>query len=1343
MVLGQLNAHGPSGARRTLALPDASGVSEILLGHPSLASTSGSGGSSHPSQLFTLSRASSDAGPHVLSSQQRHSPTRQLSLQQRHSPGVQMRGLRDYSLVLATFQRPSWAVAEGVEGSDGSSKGEEGERSGAAATAHLGAMEAGMGAGEGRGEKGEGVAVAVAAGQEQQEQATQRPVSGSTAPLSIPVPSRTTGERACTSHEDDGTSTDAFAGLHGAAARMGWHASLPSGGGSGFLSSSTVAPPPPFCSSLGVSSMMGSHQLAPPAAGAASYIAPRVPLHSQLRVSSQPQLTHFPSNASILSQAHLSGPHAQPNSPSSPFSDTFAGAITGPGPGVQHSHMSFSAVNTPSLRPSESSFQNLQAIFASHGGVPTTAGNRHSRAADRRPSGMRHRIATLISGALSTSGAAATNAGSNPGSGAGNTPTSSLVPRSGVSFLMPGALLARARAGLLADPAAAGTGGGGGGLDPAGTTGQGADAVDDDAAWGCGPAPTWGETLQMLWPVLSESDALESLAGGGAALHHQGNGDRVSSGLLHKMMFVLGRRASVTGLMKPSRSSYLSKTAVMPVNASMGQPGTLNGGGGGAGSGAHGMRSVASQSRLNEGDWDYGEMRLSMARSSKPNLASQPTALSQQMLLSQQSAGINNPLFYAGPGPNPPSAFAQAQWRHPVSAGNESGNISSAQLSMLQRTFTAEALALSADASTQLPQVSTPPATGTSNTVSFLKRAFSLNRQRSQTAAGLGAGAQQQLVFRGLRVRMGAHVGLQSTAEMHQSRAAGGRVRYTGVPLKIATAVSSAACGGAVLLSQAALKRLIADANLGEVPCADVSNHGNAAREAGGGNGQGNGVGHGSRNQRGSNTGNTRNVLPAGAIISYMGDHELEGLTGASAFMGAVSGGAGSCGGWPIYSVVPEKAFARMAHLARPTTKAVLRRGVLDAPVVAPTFVFIYVVGAQQLLADVPLVAREALDTLQALCSAETWPLNGYVVEAADSYLLAAFPRACDALAWGLACRAELLSFPGWDRELLAHPMAAQHLAAPLINTSPPPTPARALSSTTAEAAAATAANQGPHALGSSNQAHGSRAHSGSGRPSGSGAAHGAGGALQPPVPGAVQVLERGPRIKVGVDCGCVTAELHPYSGRLNYRGKVLNRAARVANQAAPGQVVCTARVWSRAVSDMAAYAAAGQLPPSPRFPASQPAVTPQPKSDSKGALLAVPETPSMADGESGSPRISAVTPVTTPPVPSPTTPSAAAGYPNPFNPKAPFFLPAAAVAAGLGAAASSCGGASVGAPSRPRTAAPSEAGAQQVPRLVATAMGSVALKGIPDLVELFEVSDPDDSPVWAVPKKQPQQRRK
>ncbi|GFH31551.1 guanylate cyclase domain-containing protein, partial [Haematococcus lacustris] len=182
--------------------------------------------------------------------------------------------------------------------------------------------------------------------------------------------------------------------------------------------------------------------------------------------------------------------------------------------------------------------------------------------------------------------------------------------------------------------------------------------------------------------------------------------------------------------------------------------------------------------------------------------------------------------------------------------------------------------------------------------------------------------------------------------------------------------------------------------------------------------------------------------LPLGVLAAYVGDHQLDDdstVSGAASrhphagalqpmqpsLLGMRARFLGAKPIWPLYQLVPERAFARLAHLLPPVTFRTVRCGVSDAPVGHVALAFIYVQGAQQLLAEVSLLARDALEALQRLCLAEALPRGGYVVECADGYILAAFPRPADALAWGLACRRALREYEGWDPELLQHPLCA------------------------------------------------------------------------------------------------------------------------------------------------------------------------------------------------------------------------------------------------------------------------------------------------------------------------------
>jgi hypothetical protein len=69
------------------------------------------------------------------------------------------------------------------------------------------------------------------------------------------------------------------------------------------------------------------------------------------------------------------------------------------------------------------------------------------------------------------------------------------------------------------------------------------------------------------------------------------------------------------------------------------------------------------------------------------------------------------------------------------------------------------------------------------------------------------------------------------------------------------------------------------------------------------------------------------------------------------------------------------------------------------------------------------------------------------------------------------------------------------------------------------------------------------------------------------------RVLYRGLKLKAGCDSGRVTAAVNPTTGRMDYRGRAMNRAARVASKAATGQVVCSAAAWDAAEADIDGHA--------------------------------------------------------------------------------------------------------------------------------------------------------------------------
>ncbi|KAG2485784.1 hypothetical protein HYH03_015495 [Edaphochlamys debaryana] len=175
-------------------------------------------------------------------------------------------------------------------------------------------------------------------------------------------------------------------------------------------------------------------------------------------------------------------------------------------------------------------------------------------------------------------------------------------------------------------------------------------------------------------------------------------------------------------------------------------------------------------------------------------------------------------------------------------------------------------------------------------------------------------------------------------------------------------------------------------------------------------------------------------------------------------------------------------------------------------------------VGASTLLADLPGPAARALAKLHRLAGALLGSAGGYLVETGNGLVLAAFGGARRAVDWALECVDGVRGME-LDEELLAHELCAEELALPAVLT---------------------AAAEQPMAMGPR----------GFVRPS-----------LVATRPG-YPAVRSGLRLKVGLDMGSATHMLTESSGRLSYRGRVMNRAARVAGVAAAGQVLCTVGAW-------------------------------------------------------------------------------------------------------------------------------------------------------------------------------------
>ncbi|KAG1677569.1 hypothetical protein FOA52_014467 [Chlamydomonas sp. UWO 241] len=305
---------------------------------------------------------------------------------------------------------------------------------------------------------------------------------------------------------------------------------------------------------------------------------------------------------------------------------------------------------------------------------------------------------------------------------------------------------------------------------------------------------------------------------------------------------------------------------------------------------------------------------------------------------------------------------------------------------------------------------------------------------------------QVDVVFRGLRVRVGMHSGVTKTDTERNSTA--GRMSFTGMPLALAKAVGDVGASGMIVMTQEAFGRLNPVRALSDV------------------------------------------------LVLCLGEHQVR-----------------NDGSDPVslHQAIDRKLVPRLAVFEELRNVKKLQLSVLDAPLGSNvTIAFANMVSISSLQAWNKDQADTALSTFVALSTPLLHKAGGYLVELTSSGLcLAAFREPASAVAWGL-CLIEVMKHADWDEELLAHELCQEVL----VQASAP-------------------AGQPP--------------------PRGAPAAH--------------NVLFRGPRLKIGIDVGRVQADVSPVTGRMAYRGKVMNRAARICGKASSGMQWCSAAVWDQVVS--------------------------------------------------------------------------------------------------------------------------------------------------------------------------------
>ncbi|KAG2485781.1 hypothetical protein HYH03_015493 [Edaphochlamys debaryana] len=207
---------------------------------------------------------------------------------------------------------------------------------------------------------------------------------------------------------------------------------------------------------------------------------------------------------------------------------------------------------------------------------------------------------------------------------------------------------------------------------------------------------------------------------------------------------------------------------------------------------------------------------------------------------------------------------------------------------------------------------------------------------------------------------------------------------------------------------------------------------------------------------------------------------------------------------------------------------------------------------------------------------------GAFLVEAGEGLVLAAFASPRAAVEWALDCLEELHDLE-WEEELLTHELCEEVLSLGFANVATPAAPgtpgatAAPIAATAASGTVSGAAGIAAAAALSSGTVGGDRwARAGPEPLAIPGRVVGALGCRaelleEGGVAVAHRVLDRGLRVKVGLDVGLACHSLTESSGRLSYRGRVMNRAARIAGKAAGGQVVCSGPVWSCVESEIAA----------------------------------------------------------------------------------------------------------------------------------------------------------------------------
>uniref|UniRef100_A0A7S3VU00 Guanylate cyclase domain-containing protein n=1 Tax=Dunaliella tertiolecta TaxID=3047 RepID=A0A7S3VU00_DUNTE len=233
-----------------------------------------------------------------------------------------------------------------------------------------------------------------------------------------------------------------------------------------------------------------------------------------------------------------------------------------------------------------------------------------------------------------------------------------------------------------------------------------------------------------------------------------------------------------------------------------------------------------------------------------------------------------------------------------------------------------------------------------------------------------------------------------------------------------------------------------------------------------------------------------------------------------------------------LYQVLPRQLAHRAAQLGSVRSIHQLSHGFLEAPSNSAAICFMKVSYLKALEMWNPDVTAAALELWRTTVQGILIKRGGYLVEAVDGLCLAAFTRPSSAIRWALESIEACLN-ADWPSELLETELGEEQFYSPLQSRSIRPQ-----------------YSERDQQVLSISSSMGSAS-------------------MKRPVHFKGVLLFRGLRLKVGIDWGAVKADLHAATARVTFRGRVMNRAARISSVAKCGQVWCSEGAWEAAAQDI------------------------------------------------------------------------------------------------------------------------------------------------------------------------------